>query len=525
MREEKKLQIPIITNIQLEPFLGRDLKRAFGAGTQMQIMQLSCEEVCAGHNSARIMDADIVVVLLDYDSFFSEKAGDIYNKRISEFDLESGITDLCLQLYHVIRKINESPIFWFSFEDYCDRFKYVSGSLYTGIADRININLQRSLEKQTIIIDMKRLVAVVGIRNAYDSRLKYRWNCPYSLEMIKRIADEIYKQYNVLMNITPKCLVLDCDNTLWGGILSEDGIGGIKIGTMGIGSIYSTFQRFLVHLYMHGVILAICSKNDMYDVMRVFEEHSGMLLKKEHIAYFCVNWENKVNNIIQISEELNISLSSMVFVDDSEFEVEAVRKIIPEVQAFVFDRDKIYHDLSCFNFGEGYDIKTVKSRIETYRSNQDRELLRMGCDSFADFLAALGMEIRIESAKESELKRISELSQRTNKCTNGTRYHLAELSEIMKAEKYLLYTVYLKDRYSDLGIIGAFGITHEKLDLFCVSCRALGRNIEDEILKNISEQYGDIIYQFKMTDQNKWLKNKFDLYLREGSENEDNFTN
>ena len=140
---------------------------------------------------------------------------------------------------------------------------------------------------------------------------------------------EIQKQYFIEQGITKKCLVLDCDNVLWGGILSEDGIENIKLGGSGFGRTYQDFQRFVLSLYYHGVILAVCSKNDLPDVMNMFHEHSEMILKEEHIACFQVNWENKPDNIRRIAETLNIGLDSMVFLDDSPVEIEAVKSILP----------------------------------------------------------------------------------------------------------------------------------------------------------------------------------------------------
>lgn len=520
MYDERKILVSVITNIQLEPFLSKYLKMCFEKEAELQAVQLSCEDVYAD-DKGKIVNADIVVVLLDYEVFFTEKMIDIYSKESNQY--ESEMLDFCLCLHKEIRKISTALIFWFLFEDYYDKFKYVTGNRYTSVVDRINFGLCALFKEQTIGIDTKSLIAMVGIENAYDSKLKYRWNCPYSLGMIRKIAEEIHKQYKSSMKITPKCLVVDCDNTLWGGILSEDGIDGIKLGTIGIGSIYSNFQRFLLDLHTHGIILAVCSKNDMRDVLEVFETHSGMILKKEHIACFCVNWEKKVDNIVQISKNLNISLSSIVFVDDSEFEVMAVREMLPDVQAFVFERDRIYSDLSCFNLEEVVDTETIKIRNETYRSNQEREQLKMECKNYDDFLTALKMDIKIGRAKESELNRIAELSQRTNKCTNGMRFQLMDLRKKME-EGYSLFTVYLKDRYSDLGLVGAFGIDYKILDFFCISCRALGRNVEDEILKYIKGLREDISFQIKITEQNRWLKRKFELYLLENDKDENNFT-
>lgn len=170
-----------------------------------------------------------------------------------------------------------------------------------------------TLKDNASFINLKRLITEIGVANAYNSKGKYCWNAPYSNALVEAAVKEIHKQYFIEKGITKKCLVLDCDNVLWGGILSEDGIENIKLGGSGFGRPYQDFQRFVLSLYYHGVILAVCSKNDLSDIMIMFREHSEMVLKEEHIAYSQVNWDNKPTNIKRIAETLNISLDSIVF--------------------------------------------------------------------------------------------------------------------------------------------------------------------------------------------------------------------
>lgn len=192
---------------------------------------------------------------------------------------------------------------------------YIFGSiaLLQGLVDRVNTMVYSMIIESDVYIDLKRMIAKLGCDKVYENKGKYRWNVPYTKAMITCIAGEIYKQYMCQKGATKKCLVLDCDNVLWGGVLSEDGIEGIRLGSDS-GRSYRDFQIFVSSLYKCGVILTLCSKNDEKDVIRVFREHSGMVLREEQIACFKVNWRNKAENIIGISEELNIGLDSMVFV-------------------------------------------------------------------------------------------------------------------------------------------------------------------------------------------------------------------
>ena len=270
------------------------------------------------------------------------------------------------------------------------------------------------LTEKAIVIDLKRLIAEVGIVNAYDLKGKYRWNAPYSKLLIELAVEEIHKQYFIVKGITKKCLVLDCDNVLWGGIISEDGIENLKLGSSGFGRAYQEFQRFLLSLYSHGVILAVCSKNDLANVMTMFHVHSEMVLKEEHIACFQVDWNNKPENIKQIAKTLNIGLDSIVFIDDSLVEVEAVKAMLPEVETILYERDSIYSKLSCFNLKSRINQVDVIKRNETYRTNQFREGLKAQYDNYKDYINALEIELDIHGATPIEFSRISELTQRTN---------------------------------------------------------------------------------------------------------------
>ncbi len=197
-------------------------------------------------------------------------------------------------------------------------------------------------------------------------------------------------------------------------IFSKDGMESLKLSGSGLGQVYQDFQRFVLSLYYHGVILAVCSKNDLTDVLRMFHEHSEMLLKEEHIACFQVNWEDKPGNIQKIAEKLNIGLDSMVFVDDSPVEIEAVKAILPEVTSILFKRDMDYEQFACFNLKSNISIADIDKRNETYRTNGFREELKAKYTDYADYIAALEIKMDIHETAPIEFSRISELTQRTN---------------------------------------------------------------------------------------------------------------
>lgn len=254
------------------------------------------------------------------------------------------------------------------------------------------------------------------------------------------------------------------------------------------------------------MILTVCSKNDMSDVMRMFREHSEMILKEEHIACFQVNWNNKADNIRKISDILNIELHSMVFIDDSNFEVELVKQLLPEVTTIKYKRDTVYGKLSCFNLKSDVDIDKIRQRNNTYKTNEQRVKLKDSSKSFENYLNLLDMKIDIHPTLQMEYARVAELTQRTNKCTNGKRYTVANIKERTSLGVIKLYSVCVSDCFSDLGLVGAFEIEGESLTLFSLSCRALGRKVEQKMAEYILSNHQIDNVVFKSTDKNDGLK-------------------
>lgn len=411
-----------------------------------------------------------------------------------------------LNLLSLIKSISKAKIIWFGFEDYLtnDHILFGTKNKTSGLIDRVNLSLRENLT-DGVFVDFKKLIALCGICNSYNIKGKYRWNAPYSKELIKLMADEVYKQYLIHTGQTKKCLVLDCDNVLWGGILSEDGIEGIKLGKSGLGRPYNDFQNFVLTMYQHGVILAVCSKNDKEDVLRVFREHSEMPLKEKHISCFMVNWENKPSNLERIAEYLNIGLDSIVFVDDSSIEIESVKSLLPEVTAIQFDKYMDYEPFSCFNLRTDYDIEEIKKRTKTYQTNGLRNELKSNSADCAEYVKSLGVIADIHKAIPAEFSRIAELTQRTNKCTNGKRYTVEDIKERAILPNVSLYSVSVSDRFSDLGLVGAMEVENDRLSLFSLSCRALGRRVEDKMINYISNRHEFKNIAFKLTEKNESL--------------------
>ncbi len=498
------LYIAVVSNIIFEPYFPLLMKSYFSGN--VQIYPIPYSEQNEDEYRKQIEGSDVAIVWLNLEALYSNICDDLNSDSTSDQRIIEEIVTQCKKLYAEISAYTNAHILWFSFEDYYMKTSITTGHNYVTLIDKINLKLVNQLSNRVEFIDLKRLIATVGITNAYDSKGKYRWNAPYSKELIEAAVCEVYKQYLIEKGVSKKCLVLDCDNVLWGGIISEDGMENLKLSGSGLGRVYQDFQRFVLLLYYHGVILAICSKNDLSDVLRMFHEHSEMILKEEHIACFQVNWDNKPTNIKKIAETLNISLDSMAFVDDSPVEIEAVKAMLPEVTTILFKRNMDYEQFSCFNLKQKVSITEVEKRNKTYRTNGAREELKAKYTDYADYIKALEIKIDIHEAMPIEYDRISELTQRTNKCTNGRRYTVAEIKERITSATVKLYSVSVSDRFSDLGLVGAIEIDGDALTLFSLSCRALGREVEKKMIEFISDKYQIQKIEFKTTGKNETVK-------------------
>lgn len=503
MHNDSSFKLTIISDLPIEPFLVPSVNRIFEQnGISIRTTAVNYDECNSTETLQRFTESDFIVILLNFENAYpglldGDSTTDV--SAIVDFELEKA-----RRIRKLINENSNAAVLWFGYEDLQWNSSIVFGAQYAlnGLVDKINAQIREDLDSEITFIDTKHVIASIGISNAYSSRNKYRWNYPYSQLLSEKIGLEIYKQYMIAHGVTKKCIVLDCDNVLWGGILTEDGFENIKLSSSGLGKPYQDFQRFLLMLHNHGVILTVCSKNDESDVLRVFREHSGMILKEENIALFRVNWDAKAENIRDIAATLNIGLDSMVFIDDSDFEIGAIRSVLPEVTAVQYKRDSVYEALSCFNLKRDIDAAAVKQRHDAYKTDEYRRDLKKHCQTFDEYLASLEMKVDIHEAPPIEYARISELTQRTNRTTNGIRYTVEELKTNVTKPEFKLYSVRVSDRFSDLGIVGAIAIEGDELRLFSLSCRALGRNIEMTMLAEMNERHKITKYRFSNTNKN-----------------------
>lgn len=292
-----------------------------------------------------------------------------------------------------------------------------------------------------------------------------------------------------------KCLVLDLDNTLWGGVLGEDGISGIQVDGDYPGKAYHLWQEGLKELGREGVILTICSKNNLTDVEELFKVRE-MPLRLEDFACMRIDWNDKAANIRAIAQDLNIGLDSMVFVDDNPTERELIRQQLPMVEVpewpnQPYELPAFYAQLvrDCFSV---YTLtEEDKKKTELYRQNADRVRAQAQYTNMEDFLRSLDMELTITEATDVTVPRIAQMTQKTNQFNLTTKRYTESDIRAMLADGAKIRTLAVKDRFGDNGITGLMIITrHGEIDTLLLSCRVLGKGIEEAFVKTVLKKMG-----------------------------------
>jgi FkbH-like protein len=293
-----------------------------------------------------------------------------------------------------------------------------------------------------------------------------------------------------------KCVILDLDNTLWGGIIGDDGLENIHIGTLGIGKAYTRFQKWLKELKNRGIILAVCSKNNESIAKMPFLQHPEMVLKLDDIAVFMANWNSKADNINQIQKILNIGFDSMVFLDDNPAEREIVRNFLPEVCVPELPLDPAYYlpfliSQNLFETTSYTDNDTNRTR--QYQEEAKRVELSQSITNMDDYLKSLNMKVKIQPFQDIDIERIAQLTQRSNQFNLRTiRYTTNEIIEIQKDATYLTASVEMEDKFGPYGLISAVIIKingkQAYIDTWIMSCRVLKRGVDATLMNYVVAQ-------------------------------------
>ena len=380
---------------------------------------------------------------------------------------------------------------------------------------------QLNKEKNFYILNSTKWLLNCGVSNAYNSKLWYLTKNPFSNDFFKHVISDLSNLYGSIKGLGKKLLILDLDDTLWGGIVGEVGWKNLRIGGHDhIGEAFRDFQIQIKSLKNQGIILALASKNDEATVIEAINSHPEMILSMEDFVTHRINWEDKAKNIVDIVEELNLGLQSVVFFDDSPFERARVQEVLPEVLVPKLPKDPTDYNtflstLRCFDTSHVTDED--KTRGKLYKSESKRTKLKQHLKSLSDWIKTLNLTIMIEKIKNENTPRAVQLLNKTNQMNLSTRrLSEQEFTRWVKMNSNNLWTIRATDKFGDYGIIGILSISIKDnvatLVDFILSCRVVGRYIEETMIEFIKEfcqksNVNKIIGKYKKTEKNSLCYN------------------
>ncbi|MFL6451859.1 MAG: HAD-IIIC family phosphatase [Bryobacteraceae bacterium] len=395
------------------------------------------------------------------------------------------------------------------------------------LAAHYNLELARIVcERENVLChDVASLAAQIGYSRWYDPRLWYLARTRISSDGTKHVARSLAALVRAWKGETKKCVVLDLDNTLWGGIVGEDGIDGIVLGSEGQGLAYAEFQQELANLERKGVLLAICSKNNEDDAMEVLRSHPSMRLREGHFAAIRINWEDKATNLQALAHAMNLGLDSLVFIDDNPFERELIRSTFPEVLVPDWPSDVSDYKTALLELGAEHLLRIALTqedaeRTAMYHSEVRRQAFASSTGSLEDYLRSLEMHVELGFADKVSIPRIAQLTQKTNQFNLTTRrYTEAEIRDLARSSEAMVLWLRLRDRFSDSGLVGVLILRQAGrktwiIDTFLLSCRALGRRVEEAFLGYACQVLLDrgahgLIGEYRSTQKNLVVANLY----------------
>lgn len=376
-------------------------------------------------------------------------------------------------------------------------------SNFERLARKLNTYLEGRIQNNIRLIDMDKILSCVGLKSSIDLRYYYSSKSLYTIELYKEYTNAVKPFVMAVNGKSKKALILDCDNTLWRGILGEDGKDGIEMSPLTTdGAIFSEIQSMVLNLAKQGILIGLCTKNNFKDVAEVIESHPDMQLRDKDITIKKINWKDKTENLQEIARELNIGLDSLVYVDDSPFEINLIKAQLSEVAVIqVPEKLHSYPRIIKENMGLFYSFSltredTQKAQMissEIKRVNAQKEF-----PTIEDYLVSLGLKMSIFEDDETLIPRLSQLTHKTNQFNLTTkRYTETDIQNLIERETAKVYAFSVSDKFGDSGVTGLSIIQFDfkkqtaDIDTFLMSCRIIGRNLEyafmDYLVESVKE--------------------------------------
>jgi FkbH-like protein len=466
---------------------------------------------------------DITLIFLDGDELFLDLLDSDQNELFEQVgNRVSGIANAIATYQSHFRNyilINSIVIRPFSINPY--------NNIPSAIENFANLKFREMSEGMSnyIIVDWHRYVKKHGYLKLYDIRYWYLARIKFSQIGMKEFARLCCNYIKAVKGKSKKLLILDLDNTLWGGIVGEDGPQGIELGEDGIGRAYRDFQQSIKDLKNQGILLAIVSKNNLSDVEEVFLKNPMMVLKMSDFVSIHANWVDKVQNIKELSEEISLGVDSFVFIDDNKFEREMIKNLLPDVSVPDFPEDPAFLPYWFCERAEEYFPRIYltledKTRTDMYRAEIQRHKLRKETVNLEDFYHSLNMKVIIALNDQKHIQRIAQLTQRTNQFNLTTRRYTEEdIYNFMKDPNYYVFNFEFEDNFGTYGVTGSMIVQTDKesvlIDTFLMSCRIIGKDVEKAFLSYVNEFFRSrghkrLIGEYIPTKKNNLVSNLYE---------------
>ena len=535
--DEKKIKIALLSSFTIDPLgMYLDIKsRLVGLYPEIYIGPFNQyqQEIIDEGSKLYAFKPDVVILAVQAESLLGEDFCSEFVKSSGKERYQTEIIDQFERLLSLLTSRTDSLVLvnnfivpsFTPFGILDNKVDMGLKSFFYGLNQRLTDLYREST--QVYVVDLEGVASKHGKSRCLNFQMYYRGSFVFSGSFLSVIADEYMGYIKALKNLSRKCIVLDLDNVLWGGIIGEDGFDGIRLGKDSPGNAYVDFQRLLLSYYNRGIILAINSRNNYEDAIKVIREHPYMVLREKHFAAMRINWQDKVQNMIELAEEINVGLDSMVFVDDNPREREQIKQALPQVLVVDIPPSPFLYR-QALESPNDFNVLALteedKMRGEMYYARRMRKQLEKSMVSLEDFLRSLEMKIVIKHADDFTLPRITRLINKTNQFNLTTRrYTDVEIKKMREnRDEFDIYSLQVIDKFGDEGIVGVAIVRKEPqtwiLDSFLMSCRVIGRKVETAFLAKIvadarKKDISTIVGEYIPTQKNAPVKS---FYLDHG---------
>jgi FkbH-like protein len=465
-------------------------------GTRTEITQATFDNII--QESRSLGKTDAAIVFMDMAGISAAMPGAAAD---DDERLRALADDLAASVAQVVENLQDVSLVAFNT---FSALPYEATALRDGPLGRLSARLNEALgaqrEPNLVRVNIDKVYAMTGLGNALDFRQAHSARAIYSLDFFKEWVEHVFPAFRSAIGRSRKVLVTDCDNTLWGGIIGEDGMNGVRLDeTTRDGPFFREAQHILKGLKSQGVLLAIASKNNPEDVRAVFRNHPAMTLREQDFVVMEVGWDEKIDSLRRIADNLNLGIDSLVFLDDSPFELDRVKTSLPQVSRIqvpdrISDYPRVLRDSLGLFFNLSQSEEDAK-RTQMYRDNIVRQEAMVQFQSPDEYIASLNVNVEFTEGKDVNLARAAQMSQKTNQFNLTTRrYTEADIARMANDPDVIEATFTVSDRFGDYGITGLVILNLDRddasasLDTFLMSCRVLGRKVEDAVMRWIGNR-------------------------------------